>query len=357
MSSSAEPTEQEKYDSGANTTEVDNTNGSYNQEKPQRRRGCLGFLRKWWWLLLIILVVVCLVVLLPVFLVAVPKTLQEKIDGTTLRIDGIHVTQTQTNSVHLSINGTLTGGGGKSATVDAFNASLYLTDKSPQTPFGYIEMPQTENKALVIANISQEMQIANAQAYADFNTWYMLNESFRMSVKGETYVHTSGLKATKVKFSKTVTLKGLNGFDGMNVTSSTVSITADSEGDNFHGFITIPNPSVLTVEIGNATFHNFFNSTIVGTSNIDNMILYPGDNNLTLRANISQSPIISAVTTQPYCNNGTLPLSFIGTKVVNKGQELPYFEQALKAKMETVYVNVKYDLEKALGGTISCPSS
>ncbi len=46
---------------GARDAQIESMDG-----RPQRRRGCLGFLRRWWWLILIILVIVILAVILPV---------------------------------------------------------------------------------------------------------------------------------------------------------------------------------------------------------------------------------------------------------------------------------------------------
>ncbi len=140
----------------------------------------------------------------------------------------------------------------------------------------------------------------------------------------------------------------------------------------------MPNPSVLTLEIvsstplsstpskpvnrkltnhsiqkGNATFSTLLNNTAIGPTYIDNMLLVPGNNNYSIRANITQLPVIAAVTQEPYCNNGTLPLDFLGVSVINHGQDLGYFETGFKLNKQTVEVPVGPDL-KAIGFNISC---
>jgi len=332
--------------------EIETTNG---RPRRERRGGCLGFLRRWWWLLLIIFIIVVLVVILPVMLVAVPNIIRNKVNGSTLTVDSIAITNTQTNSVRLAFNATISTSGSIHGTVDSFNASLYLTDKQPQVPFAFIEMPSVRSGSNVPVNVSQDFQIYNTQAYADYNTWYLLNESFRMTVEGDTTVHVSGLRAVSTHFQKVVTLTGLNGFKGLNVTQSSVSLEADAQGDNFHGYLTVPNPSVLTLDIGNATFTTLLNNSNIGTTHIDNMFLLPGNNNFSIRANISQSPVIGAVTQQPYCQTGILPLDFLGSSVVNNGQELPYFEAGFRLNRETVTVPVGEDLHVGLGFNLSCP--
>jgi len=326
---------------------------STTNEAPARRRGCAGFLRRFWWLILIILAIIALIVVLPVIFVAAPKIIRNEIHNAKLSVQGISATSSQTKSLHLAINSTITSSSGRSATIDGFNASLYLEDKLPHTPFVFIEMPKIHSHKVSIVNTSQEVTIFDEQAFADYNSWYLLNDTFRVTIDGWTHVHVSGLPSTKVHFQKTVNLTGLNSFAGVNITSSTISILPDALGDNFHGFISIPNPSVLTVDIGNASFTNFFNNTVIGQAFIDNLVLFPGNNNLSIRANISQIPVITAVDTQPFCNTGILPLSFIGENITNFGQELPYYEQAFRSNLLSLNLNVGADLTAA-GLNVTC---
>jgi len=292
-------------------------------------------------------------VVLPIIFVAAPKIVRNQINNAKLTVQGMAVTSTQTDSVHVSINSTITSSSSHSATIDGFNASLYLEDKLPHTPFLFLQMPQIHSHKVSTVNVSQTVTNFDEQAFADYNSWYLLNDTFRVTIDGWTHVHVSGLPSTKVHFQKTVNLTGLNSFTGVNITSSKVSLTRDAQGDNFHGFITIPNPSVLTVDIGNISFTNFFNNSAIGTAFIDKMLLVPGSNNFSIRANISQAPVISALESQPFCTTGVLPLSFIGDNITNFGQELPYFEQAFRSNKLSLDLNAGADL-KAAGLAIPC---
>jgi len=57
-------------------------------------------------------------------------------------------------------------------------------------------------------NVSQTLQIYDMQAYTDFNTWFLLNDTFRLTINGNTWVHVAGLKPSLANFRKVVTLKG-----------------------------------------------------------------------------------------------------------------------------------------------------
>jgi len=325
---------------------------------PRRRTrsGCLGCTRKYWWLHLIVFVVILLVVLLPIIFVLVPKIIRDDVNKSTLTVQGIHVTNTRTKTAEIAINSTITTSSSRSATIEAFNASLYLTDKLPHTPFVTIEMPEVHSSKVSTLNTTQNVTITDEQAFADYNSWYLLNESFSVTVDGWTHVKVSGLPSVKVHFLKTVNLTGLNAFAGLNLTSSNVSLVPDAQGDNFHGTITIPNPSVLTVDIGNTSFVNTLLNTTIGMAFIDALFLVPGDNNLSIRAAINETPVLDTVLSQPYCNTGILPLTFVGQNITNFGQELPYFEQGFRANVLELDLNVAVDLE-ALGFPVACPSN
>jgi hypothetical protein len=359
MSSKGSAVQEETRVDGLHHPETNDTNGVYTEEKPRRRHSFVAFLKKWWWLLLIIFVIGVLAISLPVFLVAVPKMIQDKVNDAVLEMQGLRVTDPKADSVYIEINSTLAMDASISATVDGFNASLYLEDKTPHTPFAYVQMPSTQSASLISINVSQTIQITDMQAFADYNTWFLMNESFRMTLSGNTYVHVKGLRAAPISFAKTITVTGLNSLKGLNVTSSRITATPDAQGDNFFGFSDVPNPSILTVELGNATFATMFNNTNIGNLYIDNMYLYPGNNNLSIRANVSQIPVVTAVTTQPYCQNGTIPLDIIGTSVVSNGVALPYYEAGFKQNVESLTLNVTADLGAALGSfaLFHCPTS
>lgn len=282
----------------------------------------------------------------PSVLVGFPRIIQDKVNKSVLTIDGISVTNSKTNTVQVSINSSVSSSNSIPAVVEGFDAIMYLEDKLPHTPIMTLRMPETKT-GMALVNVSQEINGTANQPFIDFNSWYLWNSSLDVTIEGETLVHVKGLKAAKVTFKKTVTLKGINGFKGLNVTQAKINTTADARGDNFHGFADIPNPSVLTFEVGNATFANYFEKKNIGTLFIDDMYIRPGINNVSVRANISQVPVIEAVQKQPYCTTGILPFDLVGVSVINHGQPLPYFADALALHAQTTEIGVGAALKDA----------
>lgn len=98
------------------------------------------------------------------------------------------------------------------------------------------------------------------------------------------------------------------------------------------------------------------NEQNVGTVYIDNMNLLPGINNFSMRANISQSPVLNTVQEEPYCETGVLPFELQGLNVTNHGQYLSYYALSLASVNQTVTIDVGADIE-ALGLKVECANT
>ncbi|EPE05959.1 hypothetical protein F503_02788 [Ophiostoma piceae UAMH 11346] len=333
------------------------SNGNYGSSKPTTFWGKfkVSLKRFWWAYLIFFLCSVVLAVMLLIF-VGIKNIAQDKIDNATLEVLGISCTDTLEDTFTLGINTTLKSGTTK-ATVSKFKGVMYLEDEPSHRPFVTIDFPSVKNKRFQTVNISQNVQIVDKDALTTFNTWLLSNESLRVTVLGHPTVKVPGIsKKYGVTFKKTVTLTGLNGFAGINAYNGSISLKNFTDGTNFHTTTEIPNASVVTFEIGNATFANFLNGSHVGTTYLDNVTLYPGKNVFSLRSSISQGPVLTAVQTQPYCGSGIVPFQLSGRGVDNNGQNLTYFGEALAAHNTTIDIDLDTPL-KALGLNPKCPSS
>ena len=182
---------------------------------------------------------------------AVPKIAQQKIDQAQLSIQGIRVSNTQSQNYTMSINSTITTDGSVHATIDAFDGVMYLEDVPAHTPFATVHFPQTESSALQVVNVTDQFApITDMAAFTTFNTWLLDNDTLRVTVRGDTYVHISGLsRAVPVTFQKTIEMPGLAQFNGTTVSNPVINITGFPDGSNFKGTTTIPNRSLVTFEI------------------------------------------------------------------------------------------------------------
>jgi hypothetical protein len=313
----------------------------------KKKRGCANHCKRFWWIYLIVSIAVILLVVLLIIFVAVPKIAQHKVNESDLEIDSIVISQTHPNSYQLTVNSTIKTDGSISAKIDGFEASMYLEDTEDQTPFTTINFPKTTAAKEQHVSVSQHIDISNLAAFTQFNTWLLANETLRLTVTGDTHVHVKGLsKAYGVNYKKTVELKGLNNFAGLNVTAAQINPLATS--NNFRGFVDIPNPSVLTIEIGDTTFFNYLDGRDIGTVYMDDLILRPGINNISIHADISQAPVLTKIVQRPFCESGLIDFQMQGKNVTDSdGAEVTYFSHALASANQTVTINIGQALRAA----------
>ncbi|ROW00378.1 hypothetical protein VMCG_07266 [Cytospora schulzeri] len=328
------------------------------QPKPTWGQKTKRHCARWWWVHLLIFVCIVVLVVCLVIFVGIPRIAQSRINGAKLTIQGISLSQTQADNFTMSINSTIKTDSPTDAVIDAFDGVMYLEDWEPQTPFARLSFPQTTGASLTTVNLTQFTEVLDHHAFDVFNTWFLVNETLNVSVEGDTHVRVSGIsKKFPVNFKKTVNMPGMNNLNGTTVPESRISLTADAQGDNFFGTVTIVNPSYVAIEIGNASFINYMaNEEDVGVVYIDNMNLLPGVNNFSMRANISQTPVLNLIQEKPYCESGVLPFELQGLTVTNHGQYLSYTTMALASTNQTVDIDVGADLS-ALGLDIKCSNT
>lgn len=142
--------------------------------------------------------------------VAIPKIAQSKINDAKLYVDGIKLTQTQSQNYTMSINSTIRASSPVHATIDPFDGEMWLEDLQPHTPFVQIRFPETSSDDNQKVNVTQFVTITNMDAFTVFNTWLLTNESLRVTVSGKTKVQVKGIsKKFDVDFTKTITMPGM----------------------------------------------------------------------------------------------------------------------------------------------------
>jgi hypothetical protein len=126
-----------------------------------------------------------------------------------------------------------------------------------------------------------------------------------------------------------------------------LTVTHFDDGSNMKGTINLPNPSVMTLTIGDVVQDIFLpDGTLIGNSTISGVVLRPGNDNV---FPLSSTTDINKVL--PFILNGTtgdLPITARTTSVTYQGQRLPYFEAAMAATPINVTLHLK-DALKTIG--------
>ncbi|KAL8811072.1 MAG: hypothetical protein Q9223_007611 [Gallowayella weberi] len=305
--------------------------------------------RRYWWLHLISFVVSTLIIVLCLIYVAFPRISQDGVNKSTLEIQSLTLSNPTATSFHLEQTARLTNHNRYHPRLDAFNASLSVGGAEDRT-FAYIQLPAVHAAETTYTHVDQDVQITDMPAFIDYNTQLLTRDSVDLVVKGRTQLHEMRFPVTKVDFHKTINMKGLNGLAGFNVTSFSIKLTPEPDGANMVGEVLIPNPSVLTLSMGNVTFSNYIDGTFIGTSSLTNLVIKPGDNTVPMRSTVNQTFVIEQVLGK--YKDGLLPVDIVGNSSVYQGEHLPYFEKALQANRQRIVLNVGAALKEIGGGAL-----
>jgi hypothetical protein len=121
--------------------------------------------------------------------------------------------------------------------------------------------------------------------------------------------------------------------------------TPQIDDRNANGTIYIPNPSVMTLYLGNVTMNMSVNGTMIGVSTIEDLVLKPGDNNVNMHAVTNNTAVGLLLFTDYKC--GIFPIDIVGNNSTYNGKDLPYYDQALHENKLRINLDVIDALQRA----------
>jgi hypothetical protein len=290
--------------------------------------------------------------------VAIPKKAQRDVNASTLEIQAQIISDPTPSSVHLKLVNIARSDSSFHPTLDEFEAALFLETTEPEiTPFGYVTIPKTRVSHETTIVVDQTLTVTNMDQFIAYNKLVMGSDVFRIAVRGRTGLHQKGLSKIDVDYNKVVTmngkhylswhrclrllirsLPGLNRLKGFDITEFHILTTTLSDGSNMNGTVSIPNQSVLTLDLGNVTMDLSVQGTPIGQTVLPNLVLKPGSNIVPMRSTVNQSLVIGLVTSK--FNDGLLPVDIVGNSSVSNGQHLPYYEAAIQGNPMHVTLDV-----------------
>ena len=182
--------------------------------------------------------------------VGFPHQAQEDVNDSTLDIQSLDFSNPTPTSFDLTQHAILYNNKSYHPRLDAFKAALFLENTEPNIqPFAYVELPQVVSTAAAPVDFNQTINIVNADQFAAYTALALASEEYRLAIRGRTNLHQGSLPTIGVDYNEVVTLKGLNGLSGFNVTSFQIKVVPESDGSNLIGQVFIPNPSVMTLEL------------------------------------------------------------------------------------------------------------
>ncbi|KAK9590685.1 hypothetical protein V6Z92_003782 [Aspergillus fumigatus] len=308
--------------------------------KPSFGRRVLNHYKRWWWVHIIAIIVVVLVVTLPLVYVGYPNIAQGDINDSTLEIKEMIISDPKPDSFYLDQTQVIGSHSMFHPTIYAFDAAVSLLGAAT---FATVKVPQVKANDGTVVHISQTLDLSDVGAFGGFATAVMQNEEIKLNIYGKPDLKQGGLPKIDVTYNKTVTMKALNKLEGFAITEMHALSGKSANGANFGGTVYIPNPSPMTISMGNVTLDLSCEGTSIGTSYLNDLKLVPGNNTLPMTTAVKLSAIAPFFDKYP---NG-LPVSISGSSTnssVYNGQAIPYLSEALASNT----LEVTLDLAKLL---------
>ena len=283
--------------------------------------------------------------------VAMPKIAQDGVNDSSLEITQLKFTDPTPDTIVLSQVGILHSPSMYTPTLDPFNASSYLVTDGQYASSPMVIIPLPKIHALhpksTISVENREVSIVSLDALSDYTTAVLSNEYVTTALVGKTKLHEGALPVITVNYNQTSTYKGLNGLKGFNVTNVRVNLTALS-GPNLSGYAYIPNPSDMTIVMGDVTLELSTATGVVGNSTIANMTLVPGNNTLPMIGTMDQAKVLGSAD----LTTGIVELSIVGKSAIYNGEHLVYYERALASNNLSLALNVVQVVKDSSGGLL-----
>ncbi|KAG0006468.1 hypothetical protein BGZ65_007614 [Modicella reniformis] len=204
---------------------------------------------------------------------------QAIVDQATLTFTSVMINNPAETDFTTNINGLIANTGPFDAEI-AFPAgsSVSWINGGSNLTIGQIAMPAVQAKAdigaqLALTNVP--FKVANAANMGDFVGYSLKAESFEWLVTAENMViNAMGAPIPGIRMSKTVTLKGFNGLQGLTIEKFDLP-SNDPNGIHLVLSATLPNPSTVGIEMGTVVFANIFQGQDIGTVQTIGLKLLP----------------------------------------------------------------------------------
>lgn len=144
----------------------------------------------------------------------------------------------------------------------------------------------------------------------------------------------------------------LDKFAGFSITDTSL-VPTQSDGTNLVGNVTLPNPSILTLEIGTIVLDVKSGDLVIGNATVENLTLKPGNHANPLTGVLDLGVILKNIGTvlkdqASSIKNGNLSLTSITREVTYNGTHVPYYSEVMSELPLTAEVSIGAILKNTL---------
>lgn len=239
--------------------------------------------------------ILILLVILGASIPAIAKSAASSaVAGTSLGFDSLSVTNFGTDTITMLVNGSITNPGSIGGSFDPFTLLLSIEtsqvsgngdgNAAGDNVVGSMSMPSlgvsADATTTFLANVT--LTVTNMTNFLLFAHAILYDASFTVRLTGSANLEADGVTIPNVPFDKYLTLPGMNGFDHVTVLSFDLSHSNNNQVIFILDTV-INNPSTVSLSLGPCVnFDAFHDGNHVGTANLTNGDIQPGNNYITM---------------------------------------------------------------------------
>lgn len=289
------------------------------------------------WIIHVIIVIVIAAIMLPIlFIYIIPRIAQDLLNSGSVVIDGASILEPTNTSVKLNVQSHVYVPGPFTVHTDPLSLDMFVPQVGSEYPMSVLHLPSNK----IHKNTSMDTNGTLLTPFTNYTSWQnfvhntIFLDSGGLGLKGTVPTQLGKIKKFDLDLDKSVSSKGLNQFKGFSIDAAQLKLPAEADGTNLYANATLPNQSVLTLEIGNTTVDILSGDLKLGTGFIDSLFLKPGNNSFSIRGQLNLTTLLHNLTEViayqgPYIKNGYLQLTTRVTNIKYNGSTVPYYTEEM----------------------------
>ncbi|KAL3460306.1 hypothetical protein BJX64DRAFT_263633 [Aspergillus heterothallicus] len=301
------------------------------KSKRQRfRRHCARF-----WCCYLFWNIIFLAIFLPIFfLVVIPAVAQLVVNKSTLLLVNATIIQPRPDSVILTLEAALDLPIELPVRIEPLVLEVYNKEKDGNNTIFSSRIDGKVIDGNTTLGVQNRFTPLNVPLWTDYVHQVVVEPNAPLPVRGSTNAYLGVLKS-HVTVDKNIHQHTLNSFAGFSIADPKLLLPAREDGVNLIANATLPNPSVMTLQIGTTLLDLKSGEYTLGNATIDDLMLYPGNHSVPVEGIIDVDYLISNLgdilgTQGDALSRGFLRLEAVGRNVTFEGVEIPYYAEAMR---------------------------
>ncbi|KNG84320.1 hypothetical protein ANOM_008319 [Aspergillus nomiae NRRL 13137] len=272
--------------------------------------------------------IIFLAVFLPIFFVVIiPAIAQRVVDNSSLVVTETSVMQPRPDSIMLSLKTALKLPIGVPVRIDPIAISLFNRKTKGNGTWAKVYLDGATISGNTTLAVKDQFTPLNVEQWKEYVHSVVFEKNAPLSLNGKTTAYLGKLK-NHITMDKDVKQNTLDSFAGFAIADPQLLLPPREDGTNLIANATLPNPSVMTLEIGTTVLDLKSGDLVIGNATIDNLVLKPGNHSSPVHGIMDLKVLLKNLvpilqTQASSIKNGYLTLDTVGKSVVYDASRSP----------------------------------